>query len=512
MVAAIQSRSLHPVARAFHQLSPQQDSGVEVLEMKTLPGLGVEAVLREGGRTFPVRLGHAGLLGSHQQMEMTNLRKKLRASSGQAMELWVLQEGSPVAVALLKETLRDSGRACMEVLSKLGLRVEIMSGDRPERLASLGFPGAHAGLLPEEKAQRITAMQHEGRRVLFVGDGVNDAPAMTVATASLALASGADLTGDAAQGRLYGGDLMMIPSALALSRQVSRGIRRNLIFAGCYNVLGMTLAAAGILHPVVAALLMLASSVTVTWRALRFGDNVEKALQDVLNKSEQLGRTIQRSSARSRSGQQRQPKTFDWMLGALFWAQGWMIVFMAELRGWWILAVLAVFSPAGLGAGATFRGLARAGPASSGVRYAGSGESGYDVRLVGGRWLRLGRRSRQLPLRLRAFAHGHGQLWSPSWMQGGMLLASLPLAWGAAIFPASTSRRNWKQSKLLHALVCLGGMMAGMWLSEWFLLGVTWNEPLLHFAASYLGMTTGMILGMTICCQAYVRWAGGNES
>jgi hypothetical protein len=127
-------------------------------------------------------------------------------------------------------------------------------------------------LLPEQKAELVRAMQRAERKVLFFGDGMNDSSAMACATASIALVSGADLTREVATVQLFGENLAAIPWA---RRQALRVIRGNLWFAACYNAVGILLAVGGVLHPVVAAILMTVSSVTVTWRALKFGEKLQ---------------------------------------------------------------------------------------------------------------------------------------------------------------------------------------------------------------------------------------------
>src|SRR5690606_11820262 len=126
-----------------------------------------------------------------------------------------------------------------------------------------------SGLDPSAKEARVRELQAEGRHILFVGDGINDSAAMSQADCSVAMASGADLTRLEASAVCIGNKLETLPQAMDLCREVRRGIYWNMRFAAIYNVAGMALAAAGLLHPVAAALLMVASSATVSFRALR---------------------------------------------------------------------------------------------------------------------------------------------------------------------------------------------------------------------------------------------------
>jgi P-type E1-E2 ATPase len=151
-------------------------------------------------------------------------------------------------------------------LETMGVECAVLTGDREESAAAHGLANVHAGLSPVEKAELLRALA--GRhRALFVGDGVNDGPALAEAHASLSLADGSGVARDVAMGEVR--DLRAIPFALARCRAAVDAIRRNLLFAAAYNLVGISLAAAGVLHPVAAALLMLASSFTVSWSALR---------------------------------------------------------------------------------------------------------------------------------------------------------------------------------------------------------------------------------------------------
>jgi len=120
----------------------------------------------------------------------------------------------------------------------------------------------------------VRGLQAENQKLLYVGDGINDAPALAEANTSIALNSGTPLARETADAELFGTNLEAIPHAIELSKRVVRGIRSNLIFAALYNMGGISLAAAGVLHPIAAAFLMMFSSVVVSWRALRFSESI----------------------------------------------------------------------------------------------------------------------------------------------------------------------------------------------------------------------------------------------
>jgi magnesium-transporting ATPase (P-type) len=135
----------------------------------------------------------------------------------------------------------------------------------------VGLTNVQAALLPDDKRRIVAERVAAGGKPLVVGDGINDAAALAAGHVGLALAGGTDLANAAAAVTLYPNDLRLLPWMIALSRQAVRTVRQNLCIAFGYNLLGMALAAAGVLHPVVAAFLMVGSSLYVAWAALRLG-------------------------------------------------------------------------------------------------------------------------------------------------------------------------------------------------------------------------------------------------
>ncbi len=265
-LAAIQSCSTHPVAVAFADWAGPAADGV-AKDFRTLPGVGISGWI-DG---VQITVGNTDLVREARHTDsLMRLRDDLPAPAG-AQEFVALVDGELAMVAQLREQFRESAARCVTTFNRHNIPVWVMTGD-PKWDASQ-FPGVLpertlVGMTPEAKAAKIAELSAQGRRVLFVGEGLNDAPAMAVAHASLALASGADLSRSSASGELYGGEITRVADAVAVCRRALRAIRTNLLFAATYNFIGISLAAMGMLHPVAAALLMLASSVTVTVRAL----------------------------------------------------------------------------------------------------------------------------------------------------------------------------------------------------------------------------------------------------
>ena len=155
-------------------------------------------------------------------------------------------------------------------LCDLNVEAQILTGDPKPHIPIPSSMTIHAGLSSEQKVKFIFESVKAEEEPIFVGDGINDAAAMSVSRASIAMSSGAGLTNSVAMGQLRSDRIEAIPEAIRLSRRVRARLRGNLVYAATYNVIGMSLAAAGLLHPVFAALLMLVSSFIVASRAIRF--------------------------------------------------------------------------------------------------------------------------------------------------------------------------------------------------------------------------------------------------
>ncbi len=283
-VAAIESEQEHPVARALASIA--NPGGVSVLERRILPGRGIEGRIRQDGQTFSLSIGpaegdpenpapspHFKDLPENAKTTATLPKADTEpVASGSGLPsryLRVRVEGRPAARILVEEALRGGSEETLGALHDRSIAVEILSGDPNSSWKQIGGVSVEGSLSPEEKANRVRDSIRRGEEPLFVGDGINDTPAMAAGAASISIAEGAALPRGTADAVLTSNDLARIPQAIDLARRVHAGVAGNIRFAVFYNVIGISLAAAGVLHPVVAALLMLASSATVSIRALR---------------------------------------------------------------------------------------------------------------------------------------------------------------------------------------------------------------------------------------------------
>ncbi len=282
-VGMAQAGSLHPVARAFACWSVKGATNApgssDPVVVEELPGAGISVKLPEG----ILKIGNEGILLGESSVrdEAGRLSSLLLLREGQVRTFYVTLNDRVVAAAALRETLRSDTTSTVKWFESSGFQTYIMTGDpgwKPPSELELTPDRIRTGLRPEEKAAAVMEMSQNGAKVLFVGDGLNDAPAMRAAYASLAMGGGAELSRETASGEIFGGQLGASVVAVRVAKHTVSAMRNNMRYAVIYNCIGIGLAAAGILHPVVAAVIMLASSVTVSWRALNlFSDEQMQA-------------------------------------------------------------------------------------------------------------------------------------------------------------------------------------------------------------------------------------------
>lgn len=253
MIAAIQRCTRHPVARPFWSWSDTLPAGTKLERVEVLPGQGVRGIFTQSGRRRTVEIGNATLLPAPEP------------ASDQTRRLYVLLDGRCVATVDLLESPRPGLARLMHELRASDIKLAILTGDiaLPSALRDLPLE-VSTQLSAAEKARRVAAWEQAGERVLFIGDGLNDTEAMSRATIGLALSGGHDTAREAADGEWLSADFTQLPAALRAATATRRTLRRIIAFAFAYNSIGLALAARGVLHPVAAALLMLASSLTVT--------------------------------------------------------------------------------------------------------------------------------------------------------------------------------------------------------------------------------------------------------
>jgi P-type Cu2+ transporter len=252
--AALAAHSRHPHSQAVAATS--RGPGLRFDDVAEYPGLGVEG--RSGNDLW--RLGRAEWA-----------LEEGTAESGTVLS----RDGALVARLEFDDDLRQDARQACAQLADLGLTMEIVSGDRAAPVArvagQVGVATARSAMLPGDKVSRIASMRDAGHRVLMVGDGLNDAPALAAADVSMAPASAADIGRQAADFVFLHESLAAVPYAVRTARAANRLIRQNFVLAIGYNLVAAPLALAGQLTPLIAALAMSSSSLIVVANALRLG-------------------------------------------------------------------------------------------------------------------------------------------------------------------------------------------------------------------------------------------------
>ncbi|MBE2214026.1 MAG: cation-translocating P-type ATPase [Opitutaceae bacterium] len=266
-LAAAEAGVDHPVAAAVRRLGPDGEGGpvFRQLEARVVPACGIRARIAgpDGARVHEVAVGEPAWISTLVGADVP--------TAGARREIAVAIDGQLAARIELDETPRARAGAVFARLAALGLPSVILTGDR-------NFPASvwpdiprRTGMTPEAKAEEVRARQARGEHVVYIGDGLNDAPALAAADASIAVRQGADLARSSAMAVLAGESLASLPQAVVVARDVRAAIRSNLWLAAGYNAIGMAVAGAGWLHPVAAALLMAGSSIVVSTRVLRAG-------------------------------------------------------------------------------------------------------------------------------------------------------------------------------------------------------------------------------------------------
>lgn len=274
LAASLQAGSEHPLAKAV--IEKAQEEGIaypHASEMEAVPGAGVAAIvdgrkLRLGSTSWMMSL-NANIAPMNAQREQL---EKEGCSVSWLVEL--LDNGMVNVLALLgfADTLKASARDAIDSLHAMGIKTIMLTGDNQgaaDKIASkLGLDDVIAEVKPADKADKIKQLQSSFGRVGMIGDGVNDAPALAAADVGIAMGTGTDVAMHTAAITLMRGDPALVADAIDISKRTYSKIKQNLFWAFIYNTIGVPLAAAGLLNPMIAAAAMALSSVSVVTNAL----------------------------------------------------------------------------------------------------------------------------------------------------------------------------------------------------------------------------------------------------
>ncbi|WP_448679232.1 heavy metal translocating P-type ATPase [Pseudomonas nicosulfuronedens] len=272
LAGALQRGSEHPLARAVLDACAERSLNPVAAEAtQALTGRGIQG--RVDGRLLA--LGNRRML-DEAQLQPGALTEVARQWEAEGRTLSWLIEREPqarvIALFAFGDSLKEGAKTAIDDLRERGIASHLITGDNRGSAKvvadALGLDDVHAEVLPGDKAAVVGALRQQGKVVAMVGDGINDAPALAAADVGIAMGGGTDVAMHAAGITLMRGDPRLVPAALDISRRTYAKIRQNLFWAFIYNLVGIPLAAFGLLNPMVAGAAMAASSVSVVSNAL----------------------------------------------------------------------------------------------------------------------------------------------------------------------------------------------------------------------------------------------------
>ncbi|MER2078277.1 heavy metal translocating P-type ATPase [Psychrobacillus psychrotolerans] len=270
LIGAAEKQSEHPLAEAI--VKGIQDRGIllkGVQSFEAIPGYGVKTVVDNK----EILVGTRKLMNSYNVdiLNILSVMEELEANGKTAMLASI--EGHYAGLVAVADTVKETSKKAIKRLHDMNIEVIMMTGDNQRTATAIGrevgIDHVIAEVLPEGKAEEVKKLQAVGKKVAMVGDGINDAPALAVADIGMAIGTGTDVAMEAADITLIRGDLNSIADAIIMSHKTIRNIKQNLFWAFGYNVLGIPIAAVGLLAPWVAGAAMAFSSVSVVLNALR---------------------------------------------------------------------------------------------------------------------------------------------------------------------------------------------------------------------------------------------------
>lgn len=272
-ILSCEKQSEHPLAQAL--VSYAQKQGAKYIEPKSFAsyaGLGIEANIN----------GSSVLAGNTKLMEQNGIDIKDYANYAQkgGTAVYMSQDGQLAAVFLITDTLKHNAKAAIQELNNIGIKTFMLTGDTSHAAAmtaaEVGIKEYIAEVLPAQKEEHIRKLKQGGEVVAMVGDGVNDAPSLASADIGFAMSTGTDVAIEAGDITLMHGDLKKVADALFISKRTITKIKQNLFWAFIYNVIGIPLAAFGILNPMIAGAAMALSSVSVVTNSLLLKRQIEQ--------------------------------------------------------------------------------------------------------------------------------------------------------------------------------------------------------------------------------------------
>jgi Cu+-exporting ATPase len=269
LAASAQQGSEHPLAKALLELAEERGIALQAIsDFQSYTGRGL--VSRVGEQRIVI--GNEKLLAEHQLDPSAELARA-RAWEGEAKTvIWVADDAGLLGIFAIADPLKAEAAEAVRALREQNIRTLMLSGDAPLVAEAIGqqanIDEARGGMRPDDKAKAVEQLMAEGYAVGMIGDGINDAPALAAADVGIAMGTGTDIAMETAGITLMRPDPRLVSGAISASRATFRKIKQNLFWAFIYNVVGIPLAAAGLLSPALAGLAMALSSVSVVTNSL----------------------------------------------------------------------------------------------------------------------------------------------------------------------------------------------------------------------------------------------------
>ncbi len=271
IAASVEVGSEHPLGEAILRKAKEEKLELyKAEEFEAVTGKGVRAKMALSPRNLAL-VGNRKLM-EEQRIEHRPLEEDLERLEGEAKTaMLVAVDGKIAGAVAVADTMKEDSVQAIEELERMGLRTTMLTGDNrrtAEAIAQkVGISRVLAEVLPDQKVEEIQRLQENGESVAMVGDGINDAPALTAANVGIAIGTGTDIAIESADVTLVRGDLYSVVTAIKLSRKTFSKIKQNLFWAFFYNTIALPVAMLGLAHPVIAEIAMATSSVTVVTNA-----------------------------------------------------------------------------------------------------------------------------------------------------------------------------------------------------------------------------------------------------
>ncbi|MBI3123657.1 MAG: copper-translocating P-type ATPase [Ignavibacteriales bacterium] len=270
LVASLEAKSEHPLAKAITDKAKLSNKNLfEPESFQSVTGFGVTGIVN--GKA--IIIGTKKLLQEYSVKFDSEATNEIQLSDEGKTIIYAAIEGELKGLIVLEDQLKPSSTEAVEKLKKMKIKTVMLTGDNANTAkaiaAKVKLDEFHAEVLPNQKAEIVKQLQSKSEFVAMVGDGINDAPALAQANVGIAIGTGTDVAIETAQITLIKGDLRNVAKAINLSKQTLKTIKQNLFWAFFYNLILIPLAAAGLLNPMIAALAMSLSSVSVVTNSLR---------------------------------------------------------------------------------------------------------------------------------------------------------------------------------------------------------------------------------------------------